>query len=85
MCPRLFGPISYMAIRAPVPRDESIFATRQAVQEVALDPVCHMTVCPDSPHRLEHQGRLYRFCAADCLEQFRAWPKRYLGMSERKG
>jgi Cu+-exporting ATPase len=45
----------------------------------AKDPVCGMTVRPDSPHRLEHAGHLYLFCSAGCLEKFRAHPGRFLG------
>ena len=42
------------------------------------DPVCGMQVREDSPHRLEHAGREYRFCSAGCLGKFRADPDRYL-------
>ncbi len=64
---------------------EIVFATRQAERGVAHDPVCHMIVTPDSPHRLEHQGQMYRFCTARCLDKFRAWPKRYANANDRKG
>jgi P-type Cu+ transporter len=43
-----------------------------------LDPVCGMTVAPDSPHHLEHGGHVYRFCSARCREKFSADPARYL-------
>ena len=46
------------------------------------DPVCGMQVREDSPHRLEHAGREYRFCSAGCLEKFRADPDRYLNKPE---
>ena len=42
------------------------------------DPVCGMTVKPDSPHRSVHDGRTFRFCSAKCLEKFEAEPQRYL-------
>ena len=42
------------------------------------DPVCGIQVREDSPHRLEHAGREYRFCSAGCLGKFRADPDRYL-------
>ena len=45
----------------------------------AKDPVCGMSVRPDSSHRLEHGGRLYLFCSAGCLAKFQADPGRYLG------
>ena len=44
------------------------------------DPVCGMTVDPHkTPHRAEHAGRNYYFCAAGCRAKFLADPARYLG------
>jgi Cu+-exporting ATPase len=46
----------------------------------AVDPVCGMTVDPHkTPHRAEHAGRTYYFCAAGCRTKFLADPARYLG------
>ena len=45
------------------------------------DPVCGMTVRPDGPHRLEHDGTTYGFCSAGCLAKFRADADRYLDPS----
>jgi P-type Cu+ transporter len=42
------------------------------------DPVCGMTVSPDTPHRLEHGGKTYLFCGAGCRAKFEAEPERYL-------
>ncbi len=42
------------------------------------DPVCGMSVKPDSPHRSRHAGQEYRFCGARCKERFDADPQRYL-------
>ena len=42
------------------------------------DPVCGMTVKPDSPHHLEHGGKTIRFCSAKCLGKFAANPQLYL-------
>jgi Cu+-exporting ATPase len=42
------------------------------------DPVCGMTVGPESPHRFVHGGVKYAFCAGHCLEKFRQSPERYL-------
>ncbi len=42
------------------------------------DPVCGMTVRPDSPHATVHAGRTIRFCSAKCLAKFEAEPQRYL-------
>ena len=49
-----------------------------AVNEV-VDPVCGMTITPaDAAGHLEHRGRTYYFCAANCLERFRANPEAFL-------
>jgi P-type Cu+ transporter len=44
-----------------------------------LDPVCGMTVKPDSAHHALHHGQDYRFCSAKCQAKFVAEPARYLG------
>jgi Cu+-exporting ATPase len=42
-----------------------------------------MTVDPHTtPHRAEHGGRIYYFCATGCRTKFLAEPKRYLGPAE---
>jgi Cu+-exporting ATPase len=43
------------------------------------DPVCGMTVSPDTPHRLEHEGKTYLFCSAGCVAKLQADPGRYVG------
>ena len=43
-----------------------------------IDPVCGMTVKPESPHRFEYRGVEYRFCSAKCLAKFQASPETYL-------
>ena len=43
-----------------------------------IDPVCGMTVKPDSAHRFEYEKRHYRFCSEKCLAKFAADPRRYL-------
>ncbi|MDO8788448.1 MAG: heavy metal translocating P-type ATPase [Sulfuritalea sp.] len=43
-----------------------------------IDPVCGMTVKPDSAHRFEYAGQHYRFCSAKCLAKFEVQPQRYL-------
>src|SRR3990167_1599297 len=45
---------------------------------MATDPVCGMTVKPESPHRCEYRGAEYRFCSAKCLAKFQASPADYL-------
>jgi Cu+-exporting ATPase len=42
------------------------------------DPVCGMTVKPDSPHRFDHDGKTYLFCSAGCQKKFSANPHQYL-------
>ncbi|MBK9348952.1 MAG: heavy metal translocating P-type ATPase [Sulfuritalea sp.] len=46
--------------------------------ETLIDPVCGMTVKPDSVHVIERAGQTYRFCSAKCLAKFEAEPQRYL-------
>src|SRR5258705_11597834 len=48
------------------------------VDDPGRDPVCGMTVKPESPHRFTHAGREYRFCGAGCRAKFEADPARYL-------
>ena len=43
-----------------------------------IDPVCGMTVKPDSPHHAEHAGTEFRFCSAGCLARFVTDPAQYL-------
>ena len=43
----------------------------------AIDPVCGMTVGPETPHRTTYQGRELLFCSADCKNKFEADPARY--------
>src|SRR5262245_7076709 len=45
------------------------------------DPVCGMSVGPNSPHRHVHAGREYRFCSAGCTAKFAADPERYLNQA----
>ena len=42
------------------------------------DPVCGMTVDPDSPRKVEHDGIEYLFCSDHCMEKFTADPGSYL-------
>ena len=43
-----------------------------------IDPVCGMTVKPDSPLRHVHEGKTYLFCNPKCLAKFSASPDKYL-------
>jgi Cu+-exporting ATPase len=42
------------------------------------DPVCGMTVSPDSRLRHVHEGHTYLFCSTKCLAKFQASPADYL-------
>ena len=51
-----------------------------ASNEAALplkDPVCGMTVTPQSPHTLQHEGKPIYFCSAGCKGKFAANPAKY--------
>ncbi len=51
---------------------------RPAPRDAALtDPVCGMTVKPDSPHHAHFEEQEFRFCSAKCLDKFQADPHRY--------
>lgn len=43
-----------------------------------IDPVCHMTVGDDSPHRSRHQNTDYFFCSAHCRTRFEKEPTAFL-------
>src|SRR5262245_46341500 len=50
-----------------------------AKQEPARDPVCGMTVDPESAAgSLDYDGQTYSFCALGCLEKFKADPAKFL-------
>jgi len=44
-----------------------------------IDPVCGMTVKPESEHARSFRGVDYRFCSEHCLEKFNDSPDDYLG------
>ena len=44
------------------------------------DPVCGMAVTELSAHRLEHDGRLYYFCSAQCMDKFRVNPGQFTAL-----
>jgi Cu+-exporting ATPase len=58
--------------------------TNPAESSANIDPVCGMTVKPDTPLRHEHNGKTYLFCNPKCLAKFSAAPEKYLfgGVSE---
>ena len=57
-------------------------------REAALplkDPVCGMTVTPQSPHTLQHEGKPVYFCSAGCKGKFAANPAKYLAADAGTG
>ncbi len=54
-------------------------ATDKAATPALKDPVCGMTVTPQSKHTLEHEGKPFYFCSAGCKAKFSADPAKYLG------
>ena len=48
------------------------------VRDGSIDPVCGMTVKPESPHQSFHDSIHYRFCSAKCKTKFDAEPSHYL-------
>jgi Cu+-exporting ATPase len=63
------------------PRQPSppIEVPREPEHKPFIDPVCGMTVKPESPHRHEHDGVLYLFCNPKCRTRFIDSPETYLG------
>ena len=54
--------------------------------DVAIDPVCGMTVDPvASKHRFEYGGHTFHFCSAGCREKFAASPDMYLNQGTKAG
>ncbi|MFH1814390.1 MAG: heavy metal translocating P-type ATPase [Pseudomonadota bacterium] len=52
-------------------------ADPQADPGMLNDPVCGMTVAPNTPYRHRHAGQTFRFCSERCLTTFTAHPERY--------
>ncbi|MFN4326266.1 MAG: heavy metal translocating P-type ATPase [Azonexus sp.] len=50
----------------------------KSMSSISIDPVCGMTVKPESPHVTDLDGIHYRFCSAKCKTKFDAEPARYL-------
>jgi len=56
----------------------SSIADEDANQNSNIDPVCGMTVKPDTELRHEYKGETYLFCNPKCLTRFSADPEKYL-------
>lgn len=50
-----------------------------------MDPVCGMSLDPESGYGKMHDGRLYHFCSRDCLDKFEAEPARYAAAKQLEG
>ena len=48
-----------------------------AAANATIDPVCGMSVSPNSTHHAMHEGQHFAFCSASCRTKFVAEPKRY--------
>lgn len=67
--------VQYFDPRQPVSPPE---VPSRRSPDAYIDPVCGMTVKPDSLHRHEHDGVLYLFCAPKCRTKFIDDPESYL-------
>jgi len=45
--------------------------------EQLKDPVCGMSVTEQSPHSLQHSGKMFYFCSARCKGKFTENPSQY--------
>jgi xanthine dehydrogenase accessory factor len=62
--------------RPPQVRPEA--ADLGTLPEIAIDPVCGMTVDPvGSTLKSDYQGRLFHFCCAGCQQTFEKEPEKY--------
>ena len=49
------------------------------------DPVCGMSVDPNTGYGKMHEGHLYRFCSKVCLDKFEDDPGRYAVSKQLEG
>lgn len=57
-------------------------AARSGIEGLLKDPVCGMGVTVRSWHQLEHQGRAFYFCSAQCKSTFEASSAKYSGANK---
>ena len=70
-------------ITMPAPRKP--LPMMQPAHQGEIDPVCGMTVQPDSAAgSFEYRDKTYYFCATRCLDKFRADPEYYLTPLEQR-
>jgi len=71
----------YLAAPDHAPAFEPVLADATGSDDAfeGLDPVCLMAVdAATAKHRVEHDGRIYAFCAPSCKKLFAADPESYL-------
>ncbi|WP_329743102.1 heavy metal translocating P-type ATPase [Dyella sp. A6] len=73
-------PLASSCCAAKAAAEHQVAHADTASHTMAKDPVCGMTVDPQTAkHHAEHAGTTYFFCAARCREKFMADPEAYLG------
>jgi Cu+-exporting ATPase len=56
-----------------------MIGNEQIEKSTVIDPVCHMTVDPQSSAgSFEHEGQTYHFCSKHCLKKFSESPAQFL-------
>lgn len=55
------------------------------LQQGVEDPVCGMTVDPESSYSLAREGRRVRFCSLDCLQRYERNPEAFSGDAHAAG
>ena len=65
-------------------QEKSAMTKTTGVVQTVIDPVCGMTVHPDSAAgSFEHNGEAYYFCGANCLQKFREHPENFVNKSSQ--
>jgi Cu+-exporting ATPase len=61
------------------------FIRQTGIGHAAIDPVCGMTVDPDTAEfYCEYKGKTYYFCCEHCLEKFRRHPDSFLNGTKKE-
>lgn len=65
------GPQQFKNVGAPVEIFQLTCCSKDTFDGLHIDPVCRMLLLPGkASERLEHEGRQYYFCSADCRKAF---------------
>ena len=48
------------------------------VWELSVDPICRMKVQQSDELKFSYQGSGYYFCSANCLEEFKQNPQKFI-------